>query len=205
MNELSTDRWRRIDVSFPIVVSGPSGVGKTSIVDCLLELDPQCVRSISATTRLPRAGERDGESYFFVAEERFLQMRERGELAESAVYRDCWYGTPKAFLKSQIDAGLSVVLNIEVQGGLQVKRHDPGSVLVFVLPPSWDELRRRLTSRGTDTPESIDGRIRRGVEELEMVRDYDFVIVNDDLNRCVADLAAIVRAERRRRTRLERV
>ncbi len=205
MEELSTDRWRRIDVTFPIVVSGPSGVGKTSIVDRLLELDPQCVRSISATTRPPRGGERDGESYFFVPEEQFLQMRERGDLVESAVYREYWYGTPKAFLKSRLDAGHSVVLNIEVQGGLQVKRHDSGSVLVFVLPPSWEELRRRLTSRGTDTRESIDGRIRRGVEELEMVRDYDFVIVNDDLNRCVADLTAIVRAERRRRTRLERV
>ena len=204
MNELSTGRWHRADIAFPVVVSGPSGVGKTSLVNGLLSLDPSCVRSVSTTTRSPRDGERDGESYFFVGEKQFLQMRERGELVESAVYRESWYGTPKAFLRSKLGAGLCVVLNIEVQGGRQVKDHDPGAVLVFVLPPSWEELRRRLTSRGTDTPESIEGRIRRGVEELEMVRDYDYVVVNDDLDRCAADLAAIVRAERRRRTRLER-
>jgi guanylate kinase len=204
MNALPTDRWHRSDVSFPIVVSGPSGVGKTSLVTRLLALDPLCVRSVSATTRTPRGGEREGQSYFFVDQERFLQMRERAELVESAIYRDCWYGTPKAFLKSKLDAGVSVVLNIEVQGGLQVKAHDPGSVLIFILPPSWEDLRRRLTGRGTDTPESIEGRIRRGMEELERIRDYDYVVVNDDLDRCAADLAAIVRAERRRRTRLER-
>jgi guanylate kinase len=204
MSERSMDHRYRSDVAFPVVVSGPSGVGKTSLVDRLLQLDPRCARSVSTTTRPPRGGERDGESYFFVGEERFLQMRERDELVESAIYRDHWYGTPKAFLKSKLDAGTSVVLNIEVQGGLQVKAHAAEAVLVFVLPPSWDELRHRLTGRGTDTPESIEGRIRRGREELEMVSSYDYVVINDDLERCAADLAAIVRAERRRRARLER-
>jgi guanylate kinase len=205
MSEHSLDRWTRGDVAFPIVISGPSGAGKTSLVDLLLQSDARCTRSISATTRPPRRDEVDGVNYFFVDEERFLQLRGRGELAESAMYLDHWYGTPKTFLESKLGTGLSVVLNIEVLGGLQVKSHDPESVLIFVVPPTWEDVRHRLTSRGTDTLVAIEERIRRGREELEMISRYDYVVVNDDLERCAADVAAIIRAERRRRTRLERV
>lgn len=194
--------WIDRGIAFPIVVSGPSGVGKTTLVDGLLARDNRCVRSVSATTRPRRSDEEDGRSYFFVSKERFLQMQGFGELAESAIYRDHWYGTPKSFLGGKIAEGKCVVLNIEVQGGAQVRKHDPGAVLIFILPPSWEELRRRLTSRGTDTAEAIEARIRRGHEEVGFIGDYDYVVINDDLDTCVADMAAIVRAEHRRRERL---
>ncbi len=203
MSESDIERWIDGRIAFPIVVSGPSGVGKTTLVGRLLARDPRCIRSVSVTTREKRPDEAEGASYFFVSEERFLQMRQGGELAESAIYRERWYGTPKSFLTERIAEGKCVVLNIEVLGGAQVRASDPGALLIFVLPPSWEELRRRLTSRGTDTAEAIEGRIRRGHEEIRSIGDYDYVVINDDLDACVADLAAIVRGERRRRARLD--
>jgi guanylate kinase len=181
--------------SFPFVVSGPSGVGKTSVVDRLLEIDPVCERSVSATTRPPRVGEEDGRDYFFVSKERFLHMRDAGELAECALYNGHWYGTPAHRLDQRIAAGRIVVLNIEIQGGFQVRARYPNAVLAFVITPTWDDIRRRLESRGTDTAEQIEQRIRRGMEELQEAPKYDFVIVNDRVERCADDLAAIVRAE----------
>jgi guanylate kinase len=196
------ERWTRQEAAFPVVVSGPSGVGKTSLVDRLLLHDPRCVRSVSATTRPPRGDEVDGRSYFFVSDEKFADLKRKGDLAESAIYNGAWYGTPKSFLEGKIASGLSVVLNIEVQGGLQVRESYPNAVLIFILPPSWEDLRARLLGRGTDRPEAVEGRIRRAHEELREVERYDYVIVNDVLDSCVADLAAIVRAERRRVLRL---
>ena len=187
---------------FPLVVSGPSGVGKTSLVDLLLEADSRCVRSVSSTTRPMRAGEVDGESYSFVSEEQFLHLRERDGFAECARYNESWYGTPKTTLDAKLASGCCVVLNIEVVGGLQIRDHYPEAVLVFVLPPSWEELRRRLLGRRTDTMQVVEARIRRAREEVEIADRYDYVIINDDLARCADDLAAIVRAERRRVTRL---
>lgn len=203
MGRFDMERWTRQEAAFPVVVSGPSGVGKTSLVDRLLLHDPRCVRSVSATTRAPRGDEVDGRSYFFVDDRKFRELEEKGELAESAVYNGARYGTPKAFLESKIASGLSVVLNIEVQGGLQVRHHYPDALLIFVLPPSWEDLRARLLGRGTDSPEAVEGRIRRAHEELGEVERYDYVIVNDLLDSCVADLAAILRAERRRVARLK--
>jgi guanylate kinase len=190
--------WIEKDVGFPLVVSGPSGVGKTSLVDRLLASTPRCVRSVSSTTRPIRTGEIDGESYSFVKQEQFLQLRERDGFAESARYNEAWYGTPKAPLDAKLAGGSCVVLNIEVDGGLQIKDRYPHAVLVFVLPPSWEDLRRRLLGRGTDTLEVIDARIRRAREEVQFIDRYDYVIINDDLERCAQDLAAIVRAERRK-------
>ncbi|MDM7914228.1 MAG: guanylate kinase [Candidatus Eisenbacteria bacterium] len=187
---------------FPLVVSGPSGVGKTSLVQHLLEIDERCVRSISVTTRPQRAGESDCDSYFFLDEERFLQMREKGELAESAIYGGFWYGTPRRVMEESLRAGRVVVLNIEVQGGAQIRSLYADAVLVFVLPPSWDDLERRLLGRGTESPEVAARRIERAREELLAIHAYDYVVVNDDLQRCAADLHAIVRAERRRTRRL---
>lgn len=193
--------WNSPKVAFPLVLSGPSGVGKTSIVDLLLARDPRCVRSISATTRSIRPGETEGESYYFVDEERFLQLRSQDGLAESARYSDAWYGTPKEPLERRLADGYCVILNIEVQGGLQLRRVYPEAVLVFVVPPSWDELLRRLQGRETDSRDVIEARTRRAHEEMEELTHYDYVLVNDDLERCASDLIAIVRAERRRVTR----
>ena len=195
--------WIGEKIAFPVVVSGPSGVGKTSLVDILLAGDPDSVRSISATTRTIRENEVDGRDYFYVGKERFLHMKEAGELVESAVYVAEQYGTPKSFLEERIAEGKSVILNIEVQGGLQVRSYDPASVLIFVIPPSWEELRRRLMNRGTETAESIEERIRRGREELTFIPFYDYVVINDTLDRCAGDMAAIIRSERRRRSRIQ--
>ncbi|MBD3162771.1 MAG: guanylate kinase [Candidatus Eisenbacteria bacterium] len=194
--------WTEAGAGFPLVVSGPSGVGKTSLVDRLLALDRGTVRAITATTRPKREGEIEGESYHFFSEERFLQLRDRGEVVESARYNDAWYGTPRADLERNLAAGRCVVLNIEVQGAVQIRTRYPEAVLVFAIPPSWEALRDRLVRRGTDTPEAIEARIRRGREEMEEIDRYDYVVVNDDLERCAGDLAAIVRAERRRLDRI---
>ncbi len=200
----SFDPWLRGDASFALVVSGPSGVGKTSVIDRLLRLEPRIVRSISVTTRPPRAGELPGESYVFASEPDFHAMREGLELAESAIYGGAWYGTPKSFLNEKLAAGLSVVLNIEVQGGAQVRASYPDAVLVFIIPPSWEELRQRLLGRKTETPEAVEARIRRGHEEMLYAPQYDYVVVNDDVDRCAGEIAAIVKAERRRASRLSR-
>jgi len=196
------ETWLRNDAAFAIVVSGPSGVGKTSVVDRFLRLDPRCVRSVSVTTRPPREGEQPGESYTFTSEPRFLAMRDRGDLAESAVYNGAWYGTPRPFLDEKLGMGISVVLNIEVQGGEQVRAGYPDAVLVFIIPPSWEELRQRLLGRKTEMNEVFDARIRRGHEEMLYAPKYDYLVVNDDVDRCANEIAAIVRAERRRTSRL---
>jgi guanylate kinase len=197
------DPWMlRGDASCPIVVSGPSGVGKTSVVDRLLRIDPRCVRSVSTTTRPPRAGEKEGESYFFTDEGTFLAMRERGEFAESAVYDGAWYGTPKPFLNEKLRAGLSVVLNIEVQGGALMRESYPEAVLIFIIPPSWEDLRQRLLGRRTETAEAVESRILRGREEMLYASQYDYLVVNDDVDRCADEIGSIVRAERRRISRL---
>ncbi len=193
--------WLRDDAAFAIVISGPSGVGKTSLVDRLLLLDRRCMRSVSMTTRPPRPEERDGESYVFTTLSRFEDMRAKGAFAESALYNGHWYGTPKSFLKEKLEAGLSVVLNIEVQGGAQVRESYPDAVLVFVIPPSWEELRQRLLGRKTEKAEIVEARIRRGREEMLFAKDYDYVAVNDDVDRCAGEIASIVRAERRRTSR----
>lgn len=198
------ERWTRPEVAFPVVVSGPSGVGKTSVVDRLLLQDPRCVRSVSATTRPPRGDEVDGQSYFFVGDAKFGELQRSGQLAESAIYNGAWYGTPKSFLESKIAAGFCVVMNIEVLGGFQVRHHYPDAVLIFIVPPSWQALRERLLGRATDGPEAVEGRIRRAHEEMAEAEKYDYVIVNDDLEACAADLIAIIRAERRRASRLRR-
>ena len=194
--------WIGREVGFPLVVSGPSGVGKTSLVDILLRTIPRCMRSVSSTTRSIRAGEVDGGSYSFVTEEQFLQLRDRDGFAESARYNKAWYGTPKAPLDAKLAGGSCVVLNIEVDGGLQIHDRYADAVLVFVLPPSWEELRRRLLGRQTDTIEVVEARIQRAREEVQVIDRYDYVIINDDLDRCAQDLAAIVRAERRKVARL---
>jgi guanylate kinase len=125
-------------------------------------------------------------------------MRASEELAESAQYNGAWYGTPRRPLEDRLAEGRCVVLNIEVQGGLQVRERYPDAVLLFVLPPSWERLRERLTGRGTDTPEAIEARIRRAHEELREITHYPYVVVNDELERCAGDLIAIVRSEKRR-------
>jgi len=185
--------------AFPIVVSGPSGVGKTVLCKGLLDRLPEITcRSISTTTRSIRPGEVEGVSYRFVSEGDFLASRDAGELAEWAEVHGRYYGTPKSFLDERLAASQSVVLNIDVQGGVSIQNCYPDAVLIFVLPPSWDVLAERLSRRGTDSRSSVEARLNRARAEVEYCPRYGYVVVNDDLDRAVSDLVAIVTAERLR-------
>jgi len=191
-----------------IVLSGPSGVGKGEILKrarARLNGFAEVVESVSATTRQPRPDERDGVQFHFHSREEFEAMRARGEFLECAEYVGNLYGTPRAWVEQQLAAGRDVVLEIEVQGGLQVRRQCPHAVLVFVLSPSWEELRRRLEQRRTEPAEIRDQRLTTARRELAHVREYHYVIINDRLDDAVEAFVSVVRAEhcRARRQDLE--
>jgi guanylate kinase len=187
--------------AFPVVVSGPSGVGKTVLCRRLCDSLPRMVRSISATTRPPRPDERDGQSYFFWNETRFRAEIDRGGLAEWAEVHGRLYGTPRSWLDERLVAGESAVLNIDVQGGLQVRTVYPSALLVFLLPPSWGALEARLRGRGTDAEEEIQRRLRNAEREIRVLPRYDAVIMNDRLDQAAVDLISVVHGERSRTSR----
>jgi guanylate kinase len=190
----------RTSVPFIVVVSGPSGVGKTTLIDRLLARDPLTRRCVTATTRDPRAGEAEGEHYFFVARSRFEAMKS-GELVEWAEVHGESYGVPRAYLDKQRAAGFDVVLNIDIQGGDRVKRVFPDAVMVFILPPSFAALEARLRGRGDVPAGDVAVRLANARTELAAAARYDYLVVNDDLEQAAAELAAIVTAERARRDR----
>jgi len=179
-----------------VVVSGLSGAGKGTICKRLLEKYPEYVLSVSATSRKPREGEVNGREYFFVSKEEFEQMIEQGKLLEYCQYVENYYGTPKEWVLNQLDAGKNIILEIELQGAFNVRKIYPDAVLVFVLPPDMDELRNRLINRGTETEEEIEKRLKRAQEEMEFVPQYDYVIVNDFVEKSVDMLHNIVRSEK---------
>lgn len=178
-----------------IVISGPSGAGKSSVVFRAIEGRRDMCFSTSATTRAPRPGEQDGREYFFVTRERFLEMVEQNELLEHAEYVNNFYGTPRAYVEQQMDAGMNVVLDIEVQGARQVREKMPEAILIFVIPPDLEELRRRLVNRGTDSLEVIEGRLTRARQEYAEADFYNYLIVNDDLSQAAAEFSSILAAE----------
>lgn len=178
------------------VVSGFSGSGKGTIMKRLLEKYPQnYALSISATTRAPRPGEVDGREYFFRSVERFEEMIEKDELLEYARYVNNYYGTPKAYVQEQLAAGKDVILEIEIQGALKIKEKYPDTVLLFVTPPSFEELERRLVGRGTESSEVVRERLCRAGEECQGVEAYDYLIVNDELEACVEQVHSILQNE----------
>ena len=185
-----------------IVLSGFSGSGKGTIMKELMRrYSEQYVLSISATTRNPRPGETDGVEYFFRTKEEFESMIERDELIEYAKYVENYYGTPKAYVEEQLAAGKDVILEIEIQGALKVKEKFPDTVLMFVTPPSAEELKRRLVGRGTEEMSVIESRLSRAVEEAQGIEAYDYLVVNDDLDECVEEVHSIIRNEHYRVTR----
>jgi guanylate kinase len=184
------------------IISAPSGAGKTTLASRLLQEASDLRPSISYTTRAPRTGEVNGRDYHFVNEEQFVQMRNAGAFAEWASVHEFCYGTPRAPVDDAIKQGRDLLLDIDVQGATQLKAIYPEAVSLFVLPPSWHELERRLRERGTDTEAVITRRLHRAREEAREFSAYDYWIVNDNLERAVSLLHAILTAERARIARL---
>lgn len=178
------------------IITGPSGAGKGSVLSRVLPSLENVFLSVSATTREPRPGEEDGVNYYFISRERFDEMVERGELLEHAEYVGNCYGTPEGPVNRRLEDGQDVILEIEVQGALIVKEKRPDAVLVFIVPPSFDILERRLRNRGTEAEEVVEKRLQKARAECAHMDDYDFIVVNDLLDDAVRDLSAIITAER---------
>ena len=178
------------------VVAAPSGAGKSSLVKALLELDSHLAVSVSHTTRAPRGQEQHGREYWFVGTEEFRQMAAQGDFFEWAEVHGNLYGTSRAGIEQRLAAGEDVVLEIDFQGALQIKQLFPHAVLIFILPPSWQELRSRLQRRAEDSAETIELRLRNAAQEVAQVKAFDFVIINDSFDRALFDLKAIAHAQR---------
>ena len=174
------------------VVSGFSGAGKGTLMKELLKRYDNYALSVSATTRQPREGEKDGEDYFFVNREYFQQMIEEGRLVEYAQYVNHYYGTPRDYVEKKMAEGKDVILEIEIQGALKVKKRFPDALLIFVKPPSAGELRRRLVGRGTETIEVINARLRRAAEEASGMEAYDYLLINDEIDACVEQMHQLI-------------
>lgn len=181
-----------------VVVSGFSGAGKGTLMKALMNRYDNYALSISATTRKPREGEENGREYFFIEKEQFESMIDHDELIEYAKYVDNYYGTPKEYVFDKMAEGKDVILEIEIQGALKVKKRFPETLLLFVMPPSADELRRRLVGRGTETMEVIDARLHRAVEEAAGIESYDYLLINDNIDICVEEMHQLIQAQHSR-------
>lgn len=177
------------------IICGPSGVGKGTVVSRLLETDPTLYFSVSATTRAPRAGEADGVHYHFLTRERFQEWIDAGDFLEHAQFVGNFYGTPRRYVDEAMDQGRDVLLDIEIQGAEQIHQKRPEAVRIYIAPPSWEELERRLTGRGTEDGEKIRSRLARGREEFAAARDFDYLVINDTVDHAVAEIRAIMTAE----------
>jgi guanylate kinase len=187
-----------------IVLSGPSGVGKGTVCQALRRCTPELVYSVSATTRKPRAGEQEGVNYFFKTREEFQRMIERDELLEWAEYVGNYYGTPAEFVRRTLAEGRDILLEIDVQGAMKVREKMPDGVFVFLVPPSYEELRKRIAGRGTETPDAIRERLNAAQSEIGLMQHYDYIVVNDSVESACDRIRAIISAEHCRRDRMMR-
>lgn len=180
-----------------IIISGPSGAGKGTICRELLRSYGEDLElSVSVTTRKPRDGESEGVSYFFRGKDEFIKMAENGEFIEYAKVHDNYYGTPKKYVTDKLEEGKSVILEIDVQGGMKVKNVFPQAVFVFIMPPSFAELRKRIEGRGTETEKDIYIRMKNAYSEINHASKYDYVVVNDDIKDAAAKINCIITAEK---------
>lgn len=179
-----------------VVVSGPSGAGKGTVCQKLLAQRDTAKYSVSATTRKPREGEIEGTNYFFVSESKFLDMIDNNGLIEWDKYCDNYYGTPKSYVESCIEDGLDVVLEITVAGALEIKQKYPECVLIFIIPPSYEELKRRIISRGTECCEVIEKRLEQAFKEMKYASKYDYLVLNDSVDSAAINIEKILDAER---------
>lgn len=181
-----------------VVISGFSGAGKGTLVKELMSKYSSYALSVSATTRQPRPGEVDGREYFFVSRDYFQSMIENDALIEYAQYVENFYGTPKDYVEKQMAEGKDVILEIEIQGALKIKKKFPNTLLLFVMPPNAQELKRRLISRGTESLDVIQARLTRAAEEAEGMEAYDYLVINDKLETCVEELHQLIQAQHNR-------
>jgi len=187
-----------LDGGFLLVLSGPSGSGKGTVSEALMKNNDDIIFSTSVTTRTPRPGEVNGENYFFATREEFEKMVENDELLEHAFVHTNYYGTPKQFVFDEIEKGEIVLLEIDVQGALQVKKKYKEAVFIFLIPPTMDELKSRLVKRDTETEDEIETRYRNAFRELDFVGEYDYFVINDVIDNAVKDIETIIAAEKLR-------
>lgn len=181
-----------------VVVSGFSGAGKGTLMKELLNRYDNYALSISATTRSPREGEQDGREYFFVSREHFQKMIAENQLIEYAQYVNHYYGTPRDYVEQHLEQGKDVILEIEIQGALKVKEKFPETLLIFVTPPSAEELKRRLIGRGTETMDVVEARLQRACQEAEQMDRYDYLLINDQVEPCMEELHRLIQSQHRR-------
>ena len=184
------------------VISGPSGVGKGTVVSEFLNQNKEVFLSVSATTRAKRPGEEEGVNYYYKSQEEFVKMIENNEFMEWAQFCNNYYGTPKATVENILKSGKDVILEIEVQGAMQIKKNFPESIFVFVLPPSLDELKKRLINRATESEEVVNLRIETAKKEILYAKEYDYLLVNDTVSNTVSKLSGIIISERCKTERL---
>jgi guanylate kinase len=186
-----------------ITLSGPSGVGKGTVISKLMEKNPELMHSVSVTTRAPRAGEQNGVDYHFVAKNVFEMMIKNDEVLEYDIYCDHYYGTLKAPLTDCVEKGIDIIMDITVPGSISVMESFPESTSIFLLPPSYSELKRRLQNRGTETPQALEKRLRRAISEIGKAQLFDYLLVNDDLEETTESILAIIKVERLRYKRMK--
>lgn len=180
-----------------IIISGPSGAGKGTVCKELMSMQlPQLEVSVSATTRKPRTGEVEGISYFFKTREEFVQMINQNEFIEYAQVYDNFYGTPRSYVQNKLDNGIDVILEIDIQGAMQVKKNNPEGVFVFIMPPSFEELKHRIISRGTESQQDILKRLHEAYKEVCSSRNYDYIVINDDVHAAAEKVRSIITAEK---------
>jgi len=187
-----------------VVVSGPSGSGKGTLLKLLSQKLDNIRYSISVTTRKPRVAEVDGVHYFFRTVEQFEEMIRNNELLEWDKYCDNYYGTPKSYIEKSLSEGYDIILEITVEGAMNVKRNFPDSVTIFILPPSYEELRNRIHGRGTENSDVIEKRLEKAKSEINYINKYDYVIFNDDIEIAVNDMISILNAEKHRYCRMKK-
>lgn len=183
---------------FLLIISGPAGTGKGTVCKEILEGNEDILYSVSATTRQPREGEVDGVNYLFIDEDKFKDMVEKDEFLEYAHVHTNYYGTPKEYVVEQVEKGEIVLLEIDVQGALQIKQNYDEAVFVFLLPPTMEELRNRIIKRGTESMEDIERRYANAFKEIEFLGKYDYFVINNQVEDAVKDIEAIIRAEKLR-------